>query len=284
MMDPSRRLASPAATTEELDVPEPLTPNPSQLLDVLAGSHDRLTDRVSDLSGLGLRTGSYCADWTVAQVLSHLGSGAEIFRSYIDAVEAGHEPPSTDTFPAIWERWNAMTPDQQAEEFATADGALVEALERLGDGLNDFHTVAFGFMEVDAAGFLGMRLSEHALHAWDVAVTFDAAAVVDSECVQLLIDRLPMAAGYMGKAERAGDERPFTAIVATTAPSRRFAIAVGDEVTMTPDTGGGPADLELPAEALLRLVYGRLDAAHAPTVPTAEAATLFRLRTVFTPD
>ena len=37
---------------------------------------------------------------------------------------------------------------------------------------------AMGPMELDLLTFLGMRLNEHSLHTWDVAVTFDASATL----------------------------------------------------------------------------------------------------------
>jgi hypothetical protein len=56
--------------------------------------------------------------------------------------------------------------------------------------------------------------------------------------------------------------------VTTTQPSRRFVLDVGDTVIVSRADGAAPVtgELRLPAEALLRLVYGRLDADNAATV------------------
>ena len=40
---------------------------------------------------------------------------------------------------------------------------------------------------------------------------------------------------------------------------------MGDKVTLQPSAAAGPDPLVLPAEALLRLVYGRLDLEHTPS-------------------
>lgn len=259
--------------------------DPNHWLDVLAGSHDSLCEVVGELDREDLRRQSYCTDWSIAQVLSHLGSGAEIFKATLDAKVAGEPPPARETFPPIWDRWNAMTPEEQAEGFVSSDGLLVETLENLGDRLDDLEFTMFGSFRVDAAGFLGMRLSEHAVHAWDVEVSLDTSATVDPDAVALLIDRLPMMAERSGKADDAPG-RPFGVTVSTTDPARVFEISVGDGVGMVarekPSKGADrQEDLRLPAEAFLRLVYGRLDPAHAPRVDEKQASTLDRLRNVF---
>jgi hypothetical protein len=43
----------------------------------------------------------------------------------------------------------------------------------------------------------------------------------------------------------------------------------------------GVAEVAMPAEALLRLAYGRLDPGHTPASVTGDAADLDRLRAVF---
>lgn len=256
--------------------------DPEPWLDALAGSHDRLCDLVGGLGAEGLRQASYCDDWTVAQVLSHLGSGAEIFQAILDAVVAGEPPPERESFPPIWDRWNAMTPEEQAEGFLSTDGALIENLEHLGDRLDELEFVMFGSLRLDAAGFLGMRLSEHALHAWDVAVAFDASATVDPDAVALLVDRLPQMASRIGRADAAGDERPLEVAIRTTDPARHFTLRVDEAVALAPADAAGatevaaPAGLELPAEAFLRLVYGRLDAGHSPSLEPHRLVDLLR--------
>ncbi len=114
----------------------------------------------------------------------------------------------------------------------------------------------FGRMPMDLAGVLGLRLSEHAVHAWDIAVALDPAAAVAQDAVELLIDRISMMIGYTGKQAPA----PVKIAVSTTAPERAFTLDTGG-VTLAPaGADDAPtASLSLPAEAFLRLVYGRLD-------------------------
>jgi uncharacterized protein (TIGR03083 family) len=257
----------------------------STWLDVLAGSHDRLCDLVGDLNEDSLRQPSYCDDWTIAQVLSHIGSGAEIFAKYVDATVAGDPPPSRDTFPEVWARWNALPPREVAEAAISTDGSFVEKVENLGEALEALEFKLFGVLDVDGIGLLRVRLSEHALHTWDIAVALDPRALVDADAVNLLIDGLPRIAGRLGKAERLDGTRPRAIRVVTSDPGREFDFEIAETVTMTRvgDGGGGSSGdvVHLPAEGLLRLVYGRLDPTHAPAVRPDEAATLDALRSVF---
>ncbi len=280
--------------------------NPVRWVDVLAGSHDRICDLVSELDAESLQRPSRCSDWTIAQVLSHLGSGAELFKAMLDAVVAGEPAPDRDFMPPVWERWNALGPEEQAEAFLSTDGQLVEALEDLGDRLDELTFTFFGVMQLDAVGFVGMRLSEHALHTWDVAAALDPAATVDPDAVSLLVDRFPQMAQRAGSTERAAGG--LAVRVVTSAPERRFVLTVERGVHLAPETPetpgagaepagsaggeearaggasepeGGMPVLRLPAEAFLRLVAGRLDRAHAPSFDPATERLVDTLRAVF---
>lgn len=257
--------------------------NAARWVDVLAGSHDRICELVGELDADGLRRPSYCSDWTIAQVLSHLGSGAELFEAMLGAVVAGEEPPSRETMQPIWDRWNALAPEAQAEELLATDGQLVETLENLGDRLDGLTFTFFGSMQLDAAGFVAMRLGEHAVHTWDVATVLDPDAVVDAEAVSLLVDRLPLVAQRAGKPEMGPEGLAIT--VVTSDPARRFTLTVDGGVHLAPEGPGSPdaADgvLHLPAEAFLRLVYGRLDPTRTPPLDADDARLVARLRPVF---
>ena len=62
-----------------------------------------------------------------------------------------------------------------------------------------------------------------------------------------------------------GTERVVT--VDTTDPRRGFVVDLtADGVTLDPTDPSENPDLVLPAEAFIRLVYGRLDPAHTPQV------------------
>jgi hypothetical protein len=142
------------------------------------------------------------------------------------------------------------------------------------------HLKLFG-MDIDTTGFARLRVGEHAVHTWDVLVALDPAATLAPDAVALLIDALEQVAARSAKPD--GQQR--TIRVSTTDPERQFILATGDEVTLTPVDGDAPpepgaAELRLPAEALIRLVYGRLDEAHTPPTETA-GVELDDLRQIF---
>jgi uncharacterized protein (TIGR03083 family) len=237
----------------------------------LRGSHDRLAALLSPLGDDAITGPSYDTDWSIAQVVSHLGSQAEIFALSLDAGLTGGDPPAQEKFQEIWARWDNSTPREQVDNSLAVDEALVSRLEAMSDAERDGFTLAMFGNELDLAGFAGMRLGEAALHTWDIAVELDPKATVAPDAVELMVDRLPALASRFGKPAAEGR----TVVIETTDPARTFRLTTGPEVAMT--VASGPADLRLPAEALLRLLYGRLDAEHSPT----DDAILADLRPVF---
>lgn len=242
----------------------------------LRGSQQRLAALVGRLTPEQLREASYASGWTIAQVLAHLGGQAEIAEQSLAAALAGRQPFGIDGFKSIWAVWNARDPDQQAVECLLQDRTYVRRLEQLTDEQLTGIRLTFLGTELDAVGMLWLRLGEHALHSWDVAVSLDPAALVAAQSVALLVDRIPQVAARTGKP--VGE--PFAVAIATTGPERGFLLDVGATVSMSaalPAPGGaaegaGVARLRMPAEALLRLVYGRLDPDHTPPVESVSGA------------
>lgn len=251
----------------------------AQMITALRRSQDDLTTLVAGLDGPGLRRQSYDTDWSIAQVLSHLGSQAEIFGLLLDAGLSGGEAPAPDSFPPIWDAWNARSPEDQARDSIAANEGFVGRLEALdATELDGLHLSAFG-MDLDAAGFLRLRLPEQAIHSWDIAVALDPSATVAHDAVELLVDGLGPMVARVGKPTAT----PTTLRVATTDPERSFAL-VTDGVRLEPwSERAHDGEVSLSAEELLRLVYGRLDSAHAASLRVdASPLSLEDLRAVFT--
>ena len=255
--------------------------NPGPWISALRHSHDRLRASVEPLGPDQLSQRSYPSEWTIAQVLSHLGSQAEIFGLILAAGLAGQEPPGPEEFPPIWDTWNAKDRQAQATDALRADQATLERLESMDAGEREqLHLKLFG-MDLDATGFARLRVGEHAVHTWDVLVALDPAATLAPDAVALLIDTLDQVAGRSAQPD--GKQRKVR--VSTTEPERQFILQTGDAVALTPSDGEvapglGLSELRLPAEALIRLVYGRLDEAHTPPAETA-GVELGELRQIF---
>ena len=233
--------------------------DPRRWIAALRASHDRLVAHVAGLDDDALSGPSMCTEWTVAQVLSHLGSGAEIGRETLDAVADGRDPAVEPE--GVWARWNAMAPPQMASEFAISDRRLVETFESLDDAQLSGLRPSLPFLPepVDIATLAAFRLSEHALHAWDVVAAGDHDAGLAPDAAALLVDRQPAFVALIGRF-LPRESRPadgVTMTVATSDPARRFELDLGDSLALRP-LDGGPAQLVISAEALVRLMAGRL--------------------------
>ncbi len=110
-----------------------------------------------------------------------------------------------------------------------------------------------------------MRLSEHTLHSWDIAVVLDPDATLPPDTLDLVLPNVERIIRFVGRPTE-----PYRTIaVHTTSPESDLVLAIGEAgVTLVEADGDadGSADtaLTLPAEAFVRLVYGRLDPDHTP--------------------
>jgi uncharacterized protein (TIGR03083 family) len=244
-------------------------------LEVLKSSMAELRALVESLKPEQLRAQAYPTEWKVDGVLSHIGSGAEIATLWIDQALGG---PEVDPKP-IWDEWNAKDPDTRAADTLKADRALIERLEGLSDDDRARFSFAIASMHFDLSGFVRLRLNEHVMHSWDVRVTFDPTATLPPDAAAIVLEALPMIAVYAGKPTGA----TTSILVRTTDPERSFTVELtetGAAIIPGDDVAPTDANLELPTEAFVRLVYGRLDVDHTPGF-TGDAVIVDRLRRAF---
>jgi uncharacterized protein (TIGR03083 family) len=245
-------------------------------LATLQASSARLRGLTGGLDAGQLEAPAYPSEWSIAQVLSHLGSGAVIGRRALDDGLTGADTPE-DFAPSTWAVWNAKSPAQQANDGLAADRALVERYGALTDDERARVRVSLGPMQLDFDTAVSLRLNEHVLHTWDVAVALDPTATLPGDGAAAVVDNLGMVGRYAGRTTGSGR----TIEVATTDPKRGFTIELGaDSVTFTPGEPPDAPDLVLPAEAFIRLVYGRLDPDHTAAFE-GDAAALDELRKAF---
>ncbi len=231
-------------------------------LAALRRSQDRMTALVGGLTDEQAMLRSYADEWSLAQVASHLGSQAEIFDLFLTAGLTGADVPGGDTFVPIWDRWNALAPRSQVADSVSANEHFVARLEHLEPEQQDAFALTLFGSDVDIAGLTALRLGEHALHTWDIAVALDPAATVAPDAVELLIDTLPQRAAAAGTPVPGG--RPVE--VVTSDPLRTYRLTLDPAVTLTArdDVTPDAPVARFPAEAFLRLVAGRLDPEHTP--------------------
>ena len=187
------------------------------------------------------------------------------------------EPPD-DFNQRIWDEWNAKSPREKAKDGLAADAQLMAALEEVGPEDRARFKSAMGPLELDWDAFIGMRLNEHLLHEWDVAVALDANALLAQDGTEVVIDNLELIARFTSKQK--GD--PRTIMVSTIDPERSFVVTIKpDQVEFTSVDPADEPEISMPAESFIRLVYGRLDPAHTPLSVVGERALLDQLRSVF---
>lgn len=260
-----------------------MTSSADRTIAALRTGHDELAAKIVVLKpdALGGRSGA--SEWTVAQVLSHLGSAAEINAAMLDRELDGAPEPAPDANQRVWDRWNAMSRAEQADSFLKANAVLVERYESLDEGTRATKQIDLGFLPtpVDVATAAGFRLNEFTLHAWDVEVGLDPGARLAQDAVEQLLDVAPHMLGWLGKPDVL-DGREVTIAVHLTDLGRKFGLQLDDSVALTDAPGGADATLRLPAESWLRLLFGRLAPANTPAeVAVTGAITLDELRQVF---
>jgi uncharacterized protein (TIGR03083 family) len=261
-----------------------MTEHADQVISALRTGHDRLAAFVRGLAPDDLTRPSGASEWDVSQVLSHLGSGAEIGLATLRGGLEGTGSPDGEFNTSVWARWDAMSPAERAAGLLTADEALVSAYEALDAETRTELRIDFGFLPepVDVATAGTLRLSEFAYHAWDVEVAFDAEAQLAPEAAPLLLGIMPLFIGFSARAEAVKD-RPAHLAVRLTSPEGSLGLALGEAIAITDEPAQPDGVLTAPTEWWLRLVAGRHAPAHTPATValSGDALTVDDLRRVF---
>ena len=248
----------------------------------LRATHDDLAALVPGLTDEELTGPSGASEWTVAQVLSHLGSGAEIGLATLQTALAAGPAAEPGFNESVWDRWNAMSPREQATNFLDHGGRLVTAFETLTAEQRTTAQVDLGFLPqpLTLASYAGMRLNESAQHSWDVRVAFDPAAAIRADVAAVLAEHLTgglgFLVGFIGKADALAE----SAVVDIEGSG--YGLVVTDKVAVVTEPADPTATFTGRLEAAIRLVGGRLRPTNTPeSVKVTGAVTLDDLRRVF---
>lgn len=233
------------------------------LLDILRESQQRLAETVAPLDDQGVRADSYDDDWSIAQVLSHLGSQNEIYALIVDAATTGGEAPGAEQLTSIWDAWNAKQPHKQVTDALVSDQALLDRLTAIPTEVRERARLEVFGRERSLAELVQMRLAEHAMHTWDVVVVLDPKATVQASAVGTILRQLEEFIGFIGKTDAARS-------VLVRTPERELVLSIGPDGGRISDVGSADTDgeLSMPTEAFVRLLYGRLDPDHRPSIET----------------
>jgi uncharacterized protein (TIGR03083 family) len=248
----------------------------------LRAEHSALATIVAQLTDAELVGPSGAAEWKVADVLSHLGSGAVITHAGLQVALGSRDAPEEGFNQSVWDRWNAMSPAEQRAGFLEHDEELVAALEALSEQQRDGLPLQVGFLPepVSVATFAGMRLNELAQHSWDVRVARSRAASLLPDSVSVLAEQfsteLAFMLGFIGKADQIAD--PVRLEIAGSG----YQLSIAESVSLIKPSGDATARFSGPLEAAIRLIAGRLSPAHTPDdVVVTGNVTLDELRKVF---
>jgi uncharacterized protein (TIGR03083 family) len=171
-----------------------------QVLRLLREAHERLAARAAALAPDESTRGSFCTDWSVAQVFSHLGSGAEIGATALSAAREGVPPPDPWQ---VWHVWDAKAPGAMVDDFAPADRAYLQALDQAVRAVEAGQSL---LVPIDGrpwplATAMTARLVEVALHEWDIAVAKDPSAEVDAAAATTILATFPLDVAAQGAAK-----------------------------------------------------------------------------------
>jgi len=218
----------------------------------------RLNGYLEALDAAGWVEQSYCTDWQIFQVVSHIGSGSQIGGLRVKAWVGGGPAVTRETMQQIWGHFDSLDPSQMFASFSPAvrDYLAVEASTPDQAGLQEVEGFA-GKRPLYA--YQLSRVWELACHSWDVYVSRDRNAQLDPAAVGLLASMLHFMNLPLDK-ERAA--------ALATKPIAFHLTDSGQTYTLDPTAerprlaqAGGTSDAPLaisgPAEEIIRFISGR---------------------------
>ena len=223
---------------------------------VLRDHHDRLAETIAGLTPEQLEAPSAASEWSLAQVLSHLGSGAEIWYGPYAAGITGEPAPELDN-QTIWDRWNASSPQQQADGFLEQDERFVKVLESATPEQRATVLVDLGFLPEPAplSLALGMRVNESAAHGWDFFAGLDHDIPLDAAAAELVLEYYAGVGAHMLGFTGKADQLSEPAVVGLG----DYVLSIGETVSLEAAASHQlTAIFEGPSEAAVRLLSGRL--------------------------
>ena len=225
---------------------------------------------------------SGASEWTLAQVFSHIGSASEIGLAGLRAGLGDAGAAGDDFNRSVWDRWDAMGPREQVDQFLEHGEALVAGLEALNPQQRETLGVPVNFMPqpMPLELFVGMRLSELTEHGWDVRVGLDPRASLRDEDAELIAGHfsggLSFFLDFAGKADQLSEP------AAVDVKGSGYGLVIDEKASLTTTPGEPTATFDGPLESAMRLLAGRLSPEHTPAGVTVTGnVTLDDLRRVF---
>ena len=227
---------------------------------------EQLTQYLHTLSADAWHHPSACAAWEVCDVVGHLTLGAEFYASTVArGVQGDTAPPAGAPLPGVRNPQRAIAyrerlGDQLLATFTGRTAHFYQLLQSLSP--QDWEKPCYHPLGLrPAQQFITMRLTELAMHAWDIQSALDPTAALFPDSLPVFMELVPRILSLLRMqpdARRLGPLRcHFT--VTGAVPSQYDMLMTTDQVQMEPG-GVTAADVTCccDTETFVLLMYGRL--------------------------
>ncbi len=224
----------------------------------LAESVEHLRALLETADDATLDSPSACAEWSVAQVAAHVGAGAEIAMAGLtNGVAGSAEPVAREDMQAIWDIYDALDGRAVVQRAIGADRLLVDAFERLTDSQLAEVRVPFFTGPLPVEAFAAFRLSEHAVHTWDIEIARQPEAELAPSVAATILDSVVMA--LFGRLAVPLKGAASTLAVRLVDSGRELTMRLGEPVGLAPRSVDDVSDgaMTTTTAAFVRLIYGR---------------------------
>lgn len=234
----------------------------------VAAETDRLLTYLENLPEEDWKTPSACEGWTVRQVVNHLGTGVAFFKPMIASVIEGKEIPpfSPEARQATADKFEAYSNQEIIKELGTENQAMAGYFAKAtAEQLNTLIPLFGGQMPL--VFLSGLRLTEAAIHSWDIYSAENPDATLDAASAKLLLPNIfRMMPRFMRQTEIAELNAKYRFNLSDSHFSPVVVEFVAGEATPRITTGAeaegaaaGALVVNMTEEQFLRLVWGRLD-------------------------
>jgi|SRR5579884_136225 uncharacterized protein (TIGR03083 family) len=198
-----------------------------------------------------------CPGWRVQDVVAHLTTGAQVFRGY--ALETINAANLVEERARFFAEACALPAGELKRRFADTDRQLVETFGGMSpQELQAMRThPVFGTVAVSM--FLGLRISELAIHGWDVQSTGDPEARLEAPALVPVAERIADAfPGWFVPEKIASMDRAYRFVVGAPVNQDRILTIADGRAFWGGDTTQPDATLTLDGGDFLLLMAGRL--------------------------
>ncbi|MBI2867866.1 MAG: maleylpyruvate isomerase family mycothiol-dependent enzyme [Chloroflexi bacterium] len=243
--------------------------SPRPLIATVVSESRRLTDYLRGLRPADWRRATACDRWTAADVIAHLSFGAKTYTNLVRVGREGRAEPrplrltSASIADTAVEHRKALG-DGVLDDFIATDSAFNQALLSLGE--QDFDKTTYYRGNPVPLWFVALaRLTELAIHEWDIRSPVEPGFHLSPAAVTYLIERMPE---WVDITYRKAVPLPVPVryrFQLASSPSRAIDFTITGDRCQVSEAGDAKPDVTyaLGPEDYVLLHFGRLDYAKA---------------------